>query len=1214
MHAGHFGPYEIEVVLGRGGMGTVWRAGLMESRYGLAPGTRVALKIVHTHLLETETFRSRFQREARLGQYVDHPNVVRTFGHETIDMGMDRHEVLVMEYVEGQTLRALMDEVPRVPEALARTIAVSLTRGLVAIHAAGVVHRDLKPDNALITADHQVKIMDLGVARLQDERIRLTREDRFTGTVEYAAPEQFRGRQDVLDGRSDLFSLGVMLYELATGVHPFRASDPRAVFRRILEEEPRKIGERNPQISPFFEEVVATLLAKQPEDRFPSAESLLEVLDTREGGAWWARRARSLRESHRRPLRRTAVPHDTDVVGRDAELEVLRDAYARARDGQGQVVLLRGEAGIGKTRLVGELVQRLRQSGEDPDLLAGAHPPGGLAPVAGALATAFRDHLGPENLESTLGDLLTRRWFLLPAFAALLAGDPLPEGTEPLTQRSMHTAFVSLTRALARQRPLVILIDDLHNAPEEGLTLLTALGRAIENERVLLIGSGRRQLSAAWVSDTCKMPHAQQLELERLGPQDLRDLLMSALRAPLLVRDLEPAIALKSGGNPYFVFEILRSLRDKGSIARRPDGSWTATGRAEIVDIPSSLHDLVQDRITRLGKTERELLDVAACCGFEFDPLLVAEVAELDRIPVLRTLGRIETDHRLVRSRGRRFVFDHHQVMEVLYASLSPLLREEYHALIAAALQRRLDPDRPAGTQGPLIVDICRHGLRGLHPESVVTHLEDALDHLRNGHQIAETIRLLDQALESPGLVGGSHRLQVLLRRNAALAMTGRREKQEETLQRARELAENLDRSDLQAEVELARAHLAFDQGHVAEAQRSFTSCLENARDLRDGGLELRARGGLGLVAYREARFEDALRYFAENQAQAEEIGRRSVATAALGNQGIVLQALGRNEEALDCVNRVLAVAQETGDLRLEGKCCDNLGILHQGLGRVEEARRFYTRAVDLADQVGDRMSQAVGRVNLGSFLREQDHLAEGVECLQSALAIGTEIGDPVNQATCLDNLGAVARVLGDHAGAREHLEAALALCRRVGSKRDEAYVLENLGDLAVDEGRLAEAQEALESSVALRREIGYPVGEASALATLGRVVAARGDPARAVELLEEAIELAGQHHAPSESLRARAARCRLPGGSVEDACAALEEHRDRAERDDVLGALLVVWQQTGDPALLREARRLLDERIARAPPDRRGAMRRRVPLHRAILEATRTAEPGGSP
>ena len=337
------GPYRLLEQLGVGGMGTVYRAE--------GPSGIVAVKVVHPHLLSTPGYFKRFLREAEIGRTIRHPNVVRTLEADAIAWGDQTLHFLVMEYVEGQTTRELLAEEGPVSEELGRHIGREASAGLAAIHAAGAVHRDLKPSNLMITADHVVKIMDLGVARLAEEAVRLSQTGDFLGSVPYAAPEQF-GTKAPVDHRADLYGLGGLLYELLAGEPPFTDRDNLGLLHAALHEEPLRLSRRNPQVSPFLEEVVHTLLAKRPEDRFESATEVRAVLGAGEASPWWQERMRTLRVRTARPLRRIRVPRETGLYGREEELDLLRALYGRAVDGDGQVLLIEGEAGVGKTRLV----------------------------------------------------------------------------------------------------------------------------------------------------------------------------------------------------------------------------------------------------------------------------------------------------------------------------------------------------------------------------------------------------------------------------------------------------------------------------------------------------------------------------------------------------------------------------------------------------------------------------------------------------------------------------------------------------------------------------------------------------------------------------------------------------------------------------------------------------------------------------------------------
>ena len=253
----------------------------------------------------------------------------------------------------------------------------------------------------------------------------------------------------------------------------------------------------------------------------------------------------------------------------------------------------------------------------------------------------------------------------------------------------------------------VLITDDLHSAPEEGLALFSSLAVAIPGHRVLLIGTSRRGVSEAWHSTVSRHDHTTRISLDRLGPKDLVRLLGDLLRSPDLGTRLAGQSGLRSDGNPFFVFESVRGLREGQFITQTEDGSWFTTRVLEEMSIPSSVLDRVNARVAELDEEERDLVDVPACCGFDFDPSLIAEALGVPLLPTLKRFARIERRHRLVRSAGRLLQFDHHQIQESLRSGLLEQLREQHHSALASAILARASAAHVGGQwrRGPR-----RHG------------------------------------------------------------------------------------------------------------------------------------------------------------------------------------------------------------------------------------------------------------------------------------------------------------------------------------------------------------------------------------------------------------------------------------------------------------------------------------------------------------------------
>jgi eukaryotic-like serine/threonine-protein kinase len=287
------GQYQIRSVIGEGGMGVVYLAD--DTRLGRA----VALKAVREQFADDPSRRTRLEREAQAAAALTHAGIATVYALEEFDGRL----FIASEYVAGETLRSELGRGPLSGTRLLET-AIGIAQPLAAAHARGLVHRDLKPENVIRTHDGAIKILDFGLARLQDARSRdqaITTEGTLLGTPAYMSPEQIRATE--VDFRSDLFSFGVVVYELATGVNPFTGGDPASTIARILELEPARMAERVPVSSAntaglgALTQVVATCLQKDRNARYRSTRELEAALDAARGASvpvlpstpdtWW---------------------------------------------------------------------------------------------------------------------------------------------------------------------------------------------------------------------------------------------------------------------------------------------------------------------------------------------------------------------------------------------------------------------------------------------------------------------------------------------------------------------------------------------------------------------------------------------------------------------------------------------------------------------------------------------------------------------------------------------------------------------------------------------------------------------------------------------------------------------------------------------------------------------------------------------------------------
>jgi ABC-type oligopeptide transport system substrate-binding subunit len=665
--------YRIDAELGRGAMAVVYRG------HDTLLTRDVAVKVIsNTAALGTEG-RARLLHEAQSAAQLNHPNIVTVF-----DAGeADGSPFIVMELVEGESLHEQR------PEALGDIVGVAgqVCSALEHAHSHGVVHRDLKPENVLIAPDGTAKLSDFGLARSVSSR--MTSDGTIVGTVFYLAPELALGHD--FDGRADLYALGVMLYELATGRLPFSADDPVAVISQHLHAPVVPPRAKNPEIPPALDTLIARLLSKAPEDRHASAAEVLRALEQP-----------SILDMEAVPAEELSVLERIErgrMVGREQEMQEARALWSKALSGEGQMILISGEPGIGKTRLVRELVTQAEVSGSRV-LVGVSYAEGGTpyAPFRQTIREVLRSASGDglDLPEFVLADLLTLAPELRSRYPEVPENPPLDPQDE---QQRLFENLLIFYSVLSDRSPLLVVVEDLQWADSGTLFLLRHLARETRHQRVMLVATYREvELGEARslhevLLDLNRERLATRVELPRLGREETRELL-AVLFAEEITSEFLDGIYRETEGNPFFIEEVCRALVESGKVYYE-DGRWHRPKSMAALGIPQSVKVAIESRVSKLPTDTQETLQLAAILGREFHFATLAQASELDEDTLLDALESAERAQLIeeVTEEGRgTFAFEHRLIPTTLVEGLRTLQRRRLHRRAATAVEA-LRPD-----------------------------------------------------------------------------------------------------------------------------------------------------------------------------------------------------------------------------------------------------------------------------------------------------------------------------------------------------------------------------------------------------------------------------------------------------------------------------------------------------------------------------------------
>lgn len=1116
--------YRIDALLGRGGMGAVYRA------QDLTLGRDVAVKVVEGTGLDAEA-RRRLLREARAAATLNHPHIVAV--HDAGEAG--DQPFVIMELVGGGSLRT------HKPLPFTQVILVGrqLCDALEHAHEKGIVHRDLKPENVLIAEDGErleVKLGDLGLA-FSSRDSRMTQSGMLLGTATYMAPEQALGV--ALDGRADLYALGALLYEMVADRPPFPGEDPIAVVSQHLHAPVVPAITYRPDLPPALDALILKLLAKRPDDRFASArdvDAALAAVRSAETAAAVRPTSDSVRLLDQLARGR--------LVGRGSELAQLREFWSRAERGQGHMALISGEPGVGKTRLAREVAVYARLQGAWV-LQGGCYEFEATTPYLPFLE-ALRGWVrgrDPERLKAALGDMAPELAKLAPEIGSKLGSLPSNPALSPSEERlRLFDHVVRFLNALANERGLLLVLDDLHWADHGTLALLHYLLRQTRESRLMVLGMYREaELDRAHplqksLVEWNRERLATRVPLGRLSLADTSTMLAVMFGQESVSPDFAEALHRETEGNPFFIEEVIKALIEQGQIYRE-GGEWQRHDVGELA-IPQSIKAAVSRRLERLTPTTTEVLQTAAALGkvFEFQELAAATaVAES---PLLDALDEASASQLIRAESGENFIFTHDKIREVLHEELNPIRQRRLHQRIGESLER-LYTSHLEGHVEDLAYHFARSG-----------DLKKGLDYSQRAADQAARLHALEEAIDFYG--------------------------------RARECAEELELTPKLAEIDERLGDVWWAFGESAPAvthyERAIALSTEAARKLsiqaKIGEVYGRIGDPKGLPILESVR--DRL----DAEKQPADMAR------VVGMIGRYHHYRGQHRKAVEYLQQARELAERSGNDDLIGLVLSYLAGAYQHLTDFKESNIWARRLLELGHANGDPHTVGIGHEFLAENLSIQGHWDEGIRHADLDREWGGEKAQSQERMAWSDF--AKSRSLlgkGELALARRAGEAALARGERIGEKRVAGLVrtvLAEVQEALGEPGAEALVEETLRTAIAL--ELVHHQAESHL--SLAVIALTRGQWTVAHEHGQAASKILEGKDARMNPLRFAPVRAealvRLE--RWDEARSAIDDALERArsaEAPHVLGCAVLVHGLWATQRAPDQARALFDEAIA---------------------------------
>jgi Nif-specific regulatory protein len=1096
-----------------------------------------ALKILRSELSGTQQI-LQFRSEVSTLAGIHHPNIVRIYDFSLLQ---DRFPCFSMEYVRGRRINEVFDG-SNWSELLGVLIQAAI--GLQHIHHRGIIHFDLKPSNLLVDDQRRLKITDFGVAAEASTLF----ERKIRGTFHYMAPEVLR--QEEVDPRADLFSLGMTLYETVTGTLPtWGLSKPEVLLAR-LDGRIRAPSELNPAVPRDVEAMILRLLAYDPRDRYPSASALIHELSSATG----------VEEPAAELLSAEGELHAVPLIGREGEIEEILAALHRAREGEGGGIILAGPGGMGKSRILEDVMLRAQLEGAQ---VYRGRCQANRKTLYAPFFSIFQKMLRSVNPDANAAEEL--RSMMRPILSSPHGGGEKGRKYRFFNRivQSIQDVYGFLKVAGASSSPLILMVEDLQWADASTIDLFTFLIGEAKGSKLLVIGTLTTEMGESaersrppaevplperWVRRT-RESSIRIVRIDGLDEGKVRDYAGSILGTQNLPEEFVHWIYWETSGSPLQIRRVLEYL------IRHHYLSWTSEGwqadleRIQTLRLAGGAAAFWNDQVDALDEEARLVLQMASVLGDHFDLDSLAAITEMPDETVYEQLQRLSAGTLLREDQEEGgFRFPQVSLRDAVYASLPETSRTRAHRMIAEYLEQTL-PNGGSENLGLVAFHYSRSDAIDKGIEYCVRAGETASATLVH-EQAAEFYRLALELMDLAGreedrldirerlgdAYGAANDLQRAMQvyqfvlkslrargdegsrsdRSLSLMLRiaeilARRSEHDSAISYLRQIAETYRSQDRKLDLAgiLERvAAIQHESGDLDDAERTIAEAGALAESDPHSEVRGRVLVTAGRLALERSDWTGARELFEQASRVSRKIGSPDLEKAATTLGGNALFKLGRWEEALEMYRVNLARAQEEGDLWDLVAAYNHIAQIEFARGRFESAAEYFGKSIRIDEKLVSPQDEALARKNLGECLEMMGQWHEALEHYERCLRIPGFSEDRPSRIVVYVALARLLGKKGEAARATEYAEKARDAARR---NRNEELLAEAsfvLSRLERDRDNLDRAKELLEESKRIFRETSTPQGLAKSEALAAQLALLEDDVVSAVALAENARDL----------------------------------------------------------------------------------------------------------